>query len=550
MALPSPRRTTIALAGLLGTLGATVLSTEAALATPAYGTATSSPPTPWTAGALGGQPIGVKMSNLDRYSTSRLGIETTGRADDRLMAYCIELKTGARIGTRMKQTSWSGYPGSNAVDDNMTKINWIVNHSVVTVGQHSMESRINEWLAATGQPALTRGLQAQEAISGTQAAIWHYSDRGTLAAVRSPDSASTSYGAVADTRKVYDYLVRHATATSAGAVARGMSVTPGELSGAAGALIGPMTVKTTGSKVRLTAGLPDSVELVDAAGSPVDTDNLGNDQKIYLRTPADAPAGSATLRFTSDDAVLVPAGQMYVGHGTRTQSFVTGSHQRGPASDSVLVRWTAAPPANPNPPPAAGGEQPTPAGPTPAITTSATDAADGDKLVDAAGGKVVDVVTYSGLAPETEYTLTGELMDKATGAATGVKATKTFTTAKAGGQATTVDGTVEVVFTVPKAHAGKQLVAFETLTLDGTVVASHADIDDLAQTVGMGVEVAGTPVTPAPAPAGTEDRDDSGPSLPVTGASLGALVGAGVLGLAVGGTLLVTSRKRRSATRL
>src|SRR5699024_3487715 len=56
----------------------------------------------------------------------------------------------------------------------------------------------------------------------------------------------------------------------------------------------------------------------------------------------------------------------------------------------------------------------------PWIGTSLVDKADGDKNVAWEGGTVVDTVTYEGLTPGEEYTVTGELMDKATGEGTGI----------------------------------------------------------------------------------------------------------------------------------
>ncbi|XBH21307.1 VaFE repeat-containing surface-anchored protein [Jonesiaceae bacterium BS-20] len=111
------------------------------------------------------------------------------------------------------------------------------------------------------------------------------------------------------------------------------------------------------------------------------------------------------------------------------------------------------------------------------LGTSATDQADGDKILHWNGGTIVDVVSYKGLEPGQEYTVTGELMDKATAQGTGITGSKTFTP-------TTADGTVEVTFTVPAGHDGKTLVVFEKLyDAEGEFVASHEDIEDEDQTV-------------------------------------------------------------------
>ncbi|WP_205529156.1 VaFE repeat-containing surface-anchored protein, partial [Microbacterium halotolerans] len=63
----------------------------------------------------------------------------------------------------------------------------------------------------------------------------------------------------------------------------------------------------------------------------------------------------------------------------------------------------------------------------PTIGTSAHDQTDGDRVLPSEGGTIVDVVSYENLTPGTEYTLTGELMDSATGEGTGITGEATFT---------------------------------------------------------------------------------------------------------------------------
>ncbi|MDR2256858.1 MAG: VaFE repeat-containing surface-anchored protein [Arthrobacter sp.] len=173
----------------------------------------------------------------------------------------------------------------------------------------------------------------------------------------------------------------------------------------------------------------------------------------------------------------------------------------------------------------------------PSIGTSATDQADGDKVISWDGGKVVDAVKYENLTPGQEYTLKGELMDKATGKGTGITGETTFTPE-------TASGTVDVVFTVPAGHAGSTLVAFEDLLSKGEVVASHKDIDDNAQTVTVEEEpvTPGTPSTPVPgqpAPGVTPDVD-----LAHTGFG-GVAIGSAAAALLAAGLIVVLATRRR-----
>jgi hypothetical protein len=117
------------------------------------------------------------------------------------------------------------------------------------------------------------------------------------------------------------------------------------------------------------------------------------------------------------------------------------------------------------------------------ISTTATDRETGTH--EGIAGRVIsltDRVAYKGLPVGKEYTITGTLMDKATGKALqadgkDVTVTKQFTPA-----ANT--GTVDMDFTYDAtASENLETVVFESLGLDGTEVASHRDIADADQTV-------------------------------------------------------------------
>lgn len=96
---------------------------------------------------------------------------------------------------------------------------------------------------------------------------------------------------------------------------------------------------------------------------------------------------------------------------------------------------------------------------------------------------LIDTVSYTGLVPNKEYTVSGVLMDKATGKellidGEPVTAEAVFTPEKSDG---TVD--VEFVFDARELLSATETVVFETLYRDGTELAVHADIEDEGQTV-------------------------------------------------------------------
>lgn len=98
---------------------------------------------------------------------------------------------------------------------------------------------------------------------------------------------------------------------------------------------------------------------------------------------------------------------------------------------------------------------------------------------------IIDTIAYTGLIPGNEYTVSGTLMDKATGEpaldddGNQVTASTAFTAEES-------CGTVDVTFTFKgKGLAGKSIVAFETMEYEGTEYMVHADIDDVDQTVAI-----------------------------------------------------------------
>lgn len=136
----------------------------------------------------------------------------------------------------------------------------------------------------------------------------------------------------------------------------------------------------------------------------------------------------------------------------------------------------------------------------PKIGTTLVDAADGDKnIVSNNPVKLTDTVSYTGLVPGREYTVTGTLYKKAAdGDGFGAVAVKDAegnpVTAKAVFTPEKANGTVDVTFEFDGSELahGAEIVAFESLDRKGVELAAHADIDDAAQTVSVSNPLIGT----------------------------------------------------------
>ena len=128
----------------------------------------------------------------------------------------------------------------------------------------------------------------------------------------------------------------------------------------------------------------------------------------------------------------------------------------------------------------------------PKLSTTATDALDGDKnLIGEDNATIVDTVHYMNVTPGKTYKVSGTLYEKVTDK-DGKVTKKQFLDAD--GNPVTAEtefvpedtyGTVDVTFAFDASDlkAKDKVVAFESLSLNGKELASHADIEDKSQTV-------------------------------------------------------------------
>ena len=128
----------------------------------------------------------------------------------------------------------------------------------------------------------------------------------------------------------------------------------------------------------------------------------------------------------------------------------------------------------------------------PKLSTTATDALDGDKnLIGEDNATIVDTVHYMNVTPGKTYNVSGTLYEKVTDK--DGKVTKKQLLDADGNPVTaetefipeTAFGDVDVTFAFDASDlkAKDKVVAFESLSLNGKELASHADIEDKSQTV-------------------------------------------------------------------
>jgi TQXA domain-containing protein len=434
-------------------------------------------------------------------------IPAVGDAD--FWAYCIEHDVSARTQLEGYVGSAEDYLGANYFTDPAVqgRVLWVLAHSYPAL-------TLEEFGAAAGVPDISRN----DAIEATQYALWRYTDLDFDAAWawETPDSEAAYWhlvdGANASTGMTPADFVVTATIDAPSAPQ------------AADSLVGPFLVHTDRPTVSVT--VDPTVSLVDADGDAIDATAVVDGQALYLDLRGSTAAGLATVSVTATGSggtgkiISVPTSAAPTPTaGDHAQTIILVAPSTATTTDAATVEWT------------------TTAVEAPSIGTSLVDSADGDRILPWNGGTVIDTVAFQNLVPGTEYTLTGELQNKADGTATGITGSTTFTPE-------TANGSVDVTFTIPVGYAGGTLVAFERLHegtgTTGEPVAVHEDIDDAAQTVTI-EEAPVTPTTPTatPGPGPKGQLATTGGDVP--GIAVGA---AGVL-LALGAMMLFAGRARR-----
>ena len=128
----------------------------------------------------------------------------------------------------------------------------------------------------------------------------------------------------------------------------------------------------------------------------------------------------------------------------------------------------------------------------PKLSTTATDALDGDKnLIGEDNATIADTVHYMNVTPGKTYKVSGTLYEKVTDKDGKVSKKQLLdadgnpVTAETEFIPETAFGDVDVTFTFDASDlkAKDKVVAFESLSLNGKELASHADIEDKSQTV-------------------------------------------------------------------
>ncbi|GAA2988917.1 thioester domain-containing protein [Actinokineospora diospyrosa] len=260
----------------------------------------------------------------------------------KLAVYCV----GAEIAWSfeadvMSEVPWGDYPDADSpFKANSKKVNWVLHHGYPNLSL--------EQLNDLGLQTNPDGIELEEAISATQAALWHFSDGLDLD--RDNPVQRGNHDSDKDVLALYDYLTGDANKGIDEWVIGDLKISPDTLSGEVGKLVGPFKVTTNGTVTKLEDTLPNGVEITDADGKPLAAKDIKNGTEFFVKVPQGAAAGNGTVKI-SGDSPKVEVGRLFTGKtaaGVEAQPLIVAGSETKPLSAQAKVDWTTRPTTPPS----------------------------------------------------------------------------------------------------------------------------------------------------------------------------------------------------------
>ncbi|WP_084467839.1 thioester domain-containing protein [Actinokineospora inagensis] len=250
-----------------------------------------------------------------------------------LKVYCVGVNINASYDNgAMTEASWDNYPDAGSpFKANSKKINWVLHHGYPNV---SLADLNNLGLATNAD-----GIEVEEAVTATQAALWHFSDGYTID--RTDPLFRGNHDSDKDVLALYDYLTGDKNTGVDETPVGDLAINPGSKHGAAGDLIGPFTVTTNGTVDSLTTDLPNGVEVTDKDGKTLTAADIKNGTKFYVKVPAGAPAVDAKTVTLGGKSPVREIGRLFTGtDGKTAQPLIVAGSDTKPLSAQAKVDWT------------------------------------------------------------------------------------------------------------------------------------------------------------------------------------------------------------------
>ena len=282
----------------------------------------------------------VNLKNRSALPTSMMTLDLTGEGS--LQVYCVEIDHEVDFGRTMVEQPWDAYPNPDSPFHNAEhrhKINWILHHAYPEVGVADLAEAVtsqDDNVTFRGD-----GLSKAEAITATQAAIWHFSDDEQL---KQDNPTGQGNKADHDVWVTYQYLTSNANNGISKQPTPALKIEPSETKGVAGKLIGPITVTSNGTVTAEVKGFPKGTKVVDAEGNELSKKDVLGGAEFFIKVPADVEAGQGSFTLTASTEVAT--GRLFVAENYAkkpAQSLIVASSDKTTITDKATVSWKAAP---------------------------------------------------------------------------------------------------------------------------------------------------------------------------------------------------------------
>lgn len=291
-------------------------------------------------GGEDGYNVNLGEEEFSDLSTSLIGFELADGT--KLQMYCVQIDTPIDRDHQMIEQPWESYPNPKSpFNDNRDKINWILHNGFPVVGTAGLA----KVLADNGYEA-TDGIDAREAITATQASIWHFSDNKNLDLEHPFPESKGPRDSEDDVVELYKYLTGEANVGIGEQPTPALAISPDQRAGKAGERIGPFTVTTTGDIDKLTTNLPDGVKITDKDGAELSADQVKDGTELFLDVPADTEAGEGTFEVNATAGVATGRLFMSVDFANKpTQSLIVAKAETSEIVAKAGVTWEKAAPS-------------------------------------------------------------------------------------------------------------------------------------------------------------------------------------------------------------
>ncbi|MFD7939093.1 TQXA domain-containing protein [Streptomyces sp. NPDC059755] len=229
-----------------------------------------------------------------------------------LQTYCVDLYNPTQRDAKYQETPWSGT--SLGANKDAGRIRWILQHSY---------PQVNDLASLADKAGIDGGLTEQDAATGTQVAIWRYSDGADVDAVD------------AQAERLADYLQKAARTVAEPEAS--LTLESPAVSGHPGELLGPVTVHTNAGGVTVTPPLDaatSGVRIVGKDGKVVTS--VADGSQLFFDVPADSADGSAEL--TVQASTTVPVGRAFTSE-SRSQTQILAGSSESTVSATASATW-------------------------------------------------------------------------------------------------------------------------------------------------------------------------------------------------------------------